>query len=152
VDQKGESVSMASCGYPYYLGGVFEDPKLLIATPAGAPRDPEYFFRQKKITAYVETEANPIKPSNEGLDLQGIKTLHSLENAIKLKEMIKNDGSKKKAVVVGSGLIGIETCEVLQFAGIEKAVNCGFGIARQNVHFPTWSTFIYPMPPPFPPA
>ncbi len=156
IIQKSKSLSMASCGYPYYVGGVFDDPNLLIATPTGVTRNPDFFFKAKGITAYVETEAvaidrikkrvrikdlksgkeqeipydklavttgaNPIKPPIEGIDFQGIRTLHSLEDAIELKKMIQDDGSKKKAVVVGGGLIGIETCEALQLAGIENTV------------------------------
>ncbi|MCK5737136.1 MAG: FAD-dependent oxidoreductase, partial [Spirochaetaceae bacterium] len=156
IIQKSKSLSMASCGYPYYVGGVFDDPNLLIATPTGVTRDPEFFFKSKGITAYVETEAikinrekklirikdlktgkeqdipydklaittgaNPIKPPIEGIELDCIKTLHSLEDAVDLKKMIANEGGKKKAVVVGGGLIGIETCEALQLAGIENTV------------------------------
>jgi len=156
IIQKSKSLSMASCGYPYYVGGVFDDPNLLIATPTGVTRDPDFFFKAKGITAYVETEAiainrkkklvsikdlksgkiqdlpydklaittgaNPIKPPIEGIELDGIKTLHSFEDAIELKNMIQDDGKAKKAVVVGGGLIGIETCEALQLAGIENTV------------------------------
>ena len=156
IVQKSKNLSMASCGYPYFVGGVFDDPNLLVATPTGATRDPGFFSKVKGITAYVETEATaidrdnkrisiknlvtgevqeipydklavttgaePIKPPIEGINLNGIKTLHSLEDALALKEMIKNDGSKKKAVVVGGGLIGIETCEALQLAGVQNTV------------------------------
>ena len=156
IVQKSKNLSMASCGYPYFVGGVFDNPTLLVATPTGAPRNPGFFSKVKGITAYVETEATaidrenkrisiknlvsgevqeipydklavttgaePIKPPIEGINLDGIKTLHSLEDAVALKEMVKNDGSKKKAVVVGGGLIGIETCEALQLAGVQNTV------------------------------
>jgi NADPH-dependent 2,4-dienoyl-CoA reductase/sulfur reductase-like enzyme len=45
IVQKGRYLSMASCGYPYFVGGVFDDPGKLIATPTGAPRDPDFFPR-----------------------------------------------------------------------------------------------------------
>jgi len=155
IIQKSKNLSMASCGYPYYVGGVFDNPDLLVATPTGVPRDPTFFSNVKGITAYVETEAvsidrqaktvrirnlkdgseqevaydklaittgaSPVKPPIEGIDLEGITTLHSLEDALELKEQVKDSGVRK-AVIVGGGLIGIETCEALQLAGVQNTV------------------------------
>ena len=33
IIQKGPDLSMASCGYPYYVGGFFDDRNMLICTP-----------------------------------------------------------------------------------------------------------------------
>ena len=33
--QKSPDLSMASCGYPYYVGGFFDDRNMLLATPTG---------------------------------------------------------------------------------------------------------------------
>lgn len=38
--QKDKDLSMASCGYPYYVGGVFDNRNELISTPTGVVRDP----------------------------------------------------------------------------------------------------------------
>lgn len=156
IIQKSKNLSMASCGYPYYVGGVFDNPDQLVAAPTGVLRDPSFFSSVKDVTAYVETEAlsidrkaktvrikdlntgkeqdiaydklavttgaSPIKPPIEGIDLEGIRTLHNLEDALELKEMIKAGGGGRKAVVVGGGLIGIETCEAFQLAGVENIV------------------------------
>lgn len=56
IIQKAPDLSMASCGYPYYVGGVFNDRNALLCTPAGVVRDPVFFQKAKKITALVETE------------------------------------------------------------------------------------------------
>ena len=153
--QKGKHLSMAHCGYPYFVGGVFDDPNQLIATPTGAQRDPGYFSNVKNIKAVTSTEvteinrkekkikavnvidgtvseqsydklfistgANAIVPPLPGIDLEGIKTLQSMEEAIFLKETLKS-GNLKKAVIVGGGLIGIETCEALQLGGVDITV------------------------------
>jgi len=155
IIQKGKYLSMASCGYPYFVGGVFDDPNQLIATPTGAPRDPGYFSNVKGIKALVETEAlsidrknktikvkdlpsgkesemaydklilatgaSPVKPPIPGIDLEGIDTLQSMEDAVALKK-VAVEKKVKKAVVVGGGLIGIETCEALELAGINITV------------------------------
>ncbi|AHF03133.1 FAD-dependent pyridine nucleotide-disulfide oxidoreductase [Marichromatium purpuratum 984] len=58
--QKEADLSMASCGFPYYVGGVFDDRNQLICTPAGIVRDPNFFQKAKAIEALVETEATHI--------------------------------------------------------------------------------------------
>ena len=55
--QREPDLSMASCGFPYYVGGTFDDRNLLIDTPAGVIRDPGFFNKAKRIKALVETEA-----------------------------------------------------------------------------------------------
>lgn len=65
LDQKAEitliqrepDLSMASCGYPYYVGGVFDERSMLLATPTGVVRDPGFFLKTKNIKALIETEA-----------------------------------------------------------------------------------------------
>ncbi|MDC7218963.1 MAG: FAD-dependent oxidoreductase [Spirochaetales bacterium] len=155
IIQKGKYLSMASCGYPYFVGGVFDNPNQLIATPTGVPRDPNFFAKVKNIKALIQTEAlsidrenktvlikdlpsgketslsydklvlstgaTPVKPPIEGIDLENIDTLQSMEDAMALKDVAK-EKKIKKAVVVGGGLIGIETCEAFQLAGIEVTV------------------------------
>ncbi len=48
---------MASCGYPYYIGGTFDDRNLLVCTPAGVVRDPGFFKNAKNIEALTSSEA-----------------------------------------------------------------------------------------------
>ncbi|OFY44231.1 MAG: pyridine nucleotide-disulfide oxidoreductase [Bacteroidetes bacterium GWF2_40_14] len=152
IYQKSSDLSMASCGYPYYIGGFFDDRNQLLCSPAGVVRDSRFFWNAKKITTKVNTEvtsidkenkrieftdlstglkgtadydkliiatgATPRKPPVPGLDLEGVTTLQSLPDADYLRK-VSDDGDIKKAVVIGGGLIGIETCEALHLAGIE---------------------------------
>ncbi|MGE5155783.1 MAG: FAD-dependent oxidoreductase [Bdellovibrio bacteriovorus] len=55
--QREPDLSMASCGFPYYVGGTFDDRNLLICTPAGIVRDPAFYGKAKHIEALVECEA-----------------------------------------------------------------------------------------------
>ena len=153
--QKDHDLSMASCGYPYYVGGFFDDRNQLICTPTGVVRDPQFFFNAKGITAKVDTEvteinkkkkrisctnlltgvtetldynkliiatgARPKMPPIPGTDLKGITTLQSMQDADFLRK-VRDEGLIKRAVVIGGGLIGIETCEALQLAGIDITV------------------------------
>ncbi len=152
IYQKSSDLSMASCGYPYYVGGFFDDRNQLLCSPAGVVRDSKFFWNAKKITTNVNTEvtsidrvnkkinyhnlatgengsdqydkliiatgASPRKPPVPGIDLEGVTTLQSLPDADYLRK-VHDDGTIKKAVVIGGGLIGIETCEALHLAGIE---------------------------------
>jgi len=60
VLQKGADLSMASCGYPYYIGGYFNDRNQLLCTPAGVVRDPKFYLNAKAIDARTNTEATEI--------------------------------------------------------------------------------------------
>jgi len=153
--QKGADLSMASCGYPYYVGGTFDDRNQLLCTPAGVVRNPAFYLNAKAIDARTNTEAlgldrkshtisyrnlltgeegslpydklilatgaTPKMPPIPGIDLEGITTLQSMKDADFLRK-VRDEGRIKKAVVVGGGLIGMETCEALHLAGIEVTV------------------------------
>ncbi|MBN1473245.1 MAG: FAD-dependent oxidoreductase [Syntrophaceae bacterium] len=153
--QKDADLSMASCGYPYYVGGYFDDRNQLLCTPTGVVRSPMFYLNAKDIEAKVNTEvteidtkkrsisfknglsgqagtltydklviatgAVPRMPPVPGVELKGITTLQSMKDADFLRK-IRDEKTIKKAVVIGGGLIGIETCEALQLAGIEITV------------------------------
>lgn len=155
IIQKSPDLSMASCGYPYYVGGVFDDRNQLLCTPTGVTRDPKFFLNAKGIKAITETEviaidrtqkrvtarnvktgeideysydklvlatgATPIMPPVPGTQLEGITTLQSMRDADYLRT-IRDEGKIKRAVVVGGGLIGVETCEALHLANIEITI------------------------------
>lgn len=72
--QKAPDLSMASCGYPYYVGGVFDDRSQLLCTPAGVVRDPVFFQKAKKIRALVETEAVAINRLEKQVVCRNLKS------------------------------------------------------------------------------
>lgn len=153
--QKNPDLSMASCGYPYYVGGFFDDRNQLLCSPAGVIRDSKFFWNAKKINTQVNTEVTRIDPKKKiieyknllteeqgvaeydklviasgaipkrppipGMSLDGITTLQSMADADYLRK-IHDEGKIKKAVVIGGGLIGIETCEALHLAGVDITV------------------------------
>lgn len=146
---------MASCGYPYYVGGFFDNRNQLLCTPTGVVRDPKFFINAKGIKALVNTEvikidkskkvvethdlisgqksevpydsliictgASPNMPPIEGVELDGITTLQSMRDADYLRK-VRDERKIKRAVVIGGGLIGIETTEALHLADIEVTV------------------------------
>ncbi len=82
LDQKAEitliqrepDLSMASCGYPYYVAGVFDDRNMLLATPTGVVRDPAFFLKTKNIKAFTETEAIAIDRVKKTVTCNDLKT------------------------------------------------------------------------------
>jgi NADPH-dependent 2,4-dienoyl-CoA reductase/sulfur reductase-like enzyme/rhodanese-related sulfurtransferase len=69
----------------------------------------------------IATGANARRPPVPGIDLDGVTTLQSMRDADFLRR-VRDEGLIKKAVVIGGGLIGIETCEALQLSGIDITV------------------------------
>jgi NADPH-dependent 2,4-dienoyl-CoA reductase/sulfur reductase-like enzyme/rhodanese-related sulfurtransferase len=141
---KGEHVSFANCGLPYFVGDVIkEEQKLLVATP-------ELFQNQFNINVLIRHEAThinradktvsvtnledgtvtvehydalvlstgskPIRPPLEGIDLPGIYVLRTIPDSHKLKAAAKN---AKRAVIIGGGFIGLEMAENLAGLGID---------------------------------
>jgi NADPH-dependent 2,4-dienoyl-CoA reductase/sulfur reductase-like enzyme/rhodanese-related sulfurtransferase len=155
IIQKAPDLSMATCGYPFYVGGVFDDRNQLLCTPTGVVRGPDFFAKAKGITALTETQAirinrkdkyvlcanggenketmisydklviatgaRPKMPPIENSGLEGITTLLSLQDADYMRQ-IRDDGKIKKAVIIGGGLIGLETCEALCQSGLDVTV------------------------------
>ncbi|OPY86280.1 MAG: NADH peroxidase [Smithella sp. PtaU1.Bin162] len=155
VLQKDPDLSMASCGYPYYVGGCFDDRNILLSTSSGVTRNPQFYLDTKDIAAKVNTEVTMIDRKNRkitfknivtgeqntisydrliiatgstpltlpvlGKELNGITSLHSMRDSDFLRRAC-DTGRVKNAVVIGGGLIGIETCEALQLAGMEITV------------------------------
>lgn len=72
--QREPDLSMASCGYPYYVGGVFDNRNMLLATPTGVVRDPGFFLKTKNIKALTETEAVAIDRVKKTVTCTDLKT------------------------------------------------------------------------------
>ncbi len=155
IIQKGPDLSMAACGYPYYVGGEFDDRNMLLCTPTGVTRDSDFFAKAKGITALTETEVISIDrkqkivvcrntktdddqqipydkliiatgatanlPPFPNIELEGITALLTMQDADYLRA-IRDAKKIKKAVIIGGGLIGVETCEALRLSGIEVTV------------------------------
>lgn len=56
VIEKGEFLSYAGCGLPYYLSGLVEDQRELMSTPVGVVRDPVFFQNVKNVHVLNHTE------------------------------------------------------------------------------------------------
>ena len=117
VLNKGENISYAGCGLPYYVGHVIEDREQLIVNT------PEKYSKLTGVTVLTETEAikvdpeakqvtaknvktgeeqthaydklvisvgaSPIKPPIEGCDLENVFFVRTPEDAIKIRDVVE---------------------------------------------------------------
>ncbi len=74
IVQKEPDLSMAACGYPYYVGGIIDDRNALLCTPTGVVRDPSFFLKAKAIKALTSTEALSIDRDAHTVLCEDIKT------------------------------------------------------------------------------
>ncbi len=146
---KGEHISYAGCGLPYYVGHVIENKAgLIVNTPAkyegltGAKvlirteavrvdrsarqvaavnldSGEEIVYDYDKLV--IATGASPVKPPIEGVDLGNVFFMRTPEDAIALRELV-SAGEIKRAVVVGAGYIGLEIAENLAKDGVKPFV------------------------------
>jgi len=65
VIEKGEFLSYAGCGLPYYVSGVVKEQAELMSTPTGVIRDPSFFKNVKDINVLNHTEATKIDKENK---------------------------------------------------------------------------------------
>lgn len=146
--EKGEYISYANCGLPYYIGGVIaEREKLFVQTPQAFGKRFNVDVRvQSEVVAvhldektvevrtsdgktYTESYdklllspgASPVRPPLPGIDNEGIFTLRNVNDTDAIKSYLQQH-SVKRAVIIGAGFIGLEMAENLQEAGAEVAV------------------------------
>lgn len=146
--ERGEYISFANCGLPYYIGGeIVKKSALTLQTPQSFRSRFNVDVRvNSEVTAidraaktvtvnskergeYTESYdklilspgAAPIVPNMEGADLDRVFTLRNIPDTIKIKEYVEEEfpGS---AVVVGGGYIGVEMAENLKKAGVEVTI------------------------------
>lgn len=147
--ERGEYISYANCGLPYYAGGtITERSRLFIMTP-------EKFREALNVEAKVRHEvisidrasktvrvrnlgdnteydqkydvlvlspgAAPVKPPIPGIDDPAIMSLRSVSDIDAIKAKLDGEMTKR-AVVVGGGFIGLEMAENLKERGLDVTV------------------------------
>lgn len=106
--QKEPDLSMASCGYPYYVGGVFDDRNMLLATPTGVVRDPGFFLKTKNIKALTQTEAVAVDREKKTVTCTDLKT--GRQNVVDYDKLVMCTGaSAALPPITGFELDGVTT-------------------------------------------
>ncbi len=143
--ERGEYISFANCGLPYYVGDVIsERDNLLLQTPEAMYKKFNIEVRvlnevisinwaDKKVEVknlktgevydesydqlVISTGSTPIRPQIPGINGDKIFTVWTVPDTDSIKEVITKQ-KPKSAVVVGGGFIGLEMAENLHHAGI----------------------------------
>ena len=70
VIEKGEFLSYAGCGLPYYISGMVKDQSELMATAVGTVRDSVFFRNVKDVHVRNRTEATAIDRENKTVSIR----------------------------------------------------------------------------------
>lgn len=144
--ERGEHISFANCGLPYYIGGSIEKrEKLLVQTVEGMSRRFRLDIRNLSEVLSINREektvrisdlrtgkeyeeaydvlllspgARPFLPAVEGIaEAKNLFSLRNIPDTDKLKTYVEQN-RPQSAVIVGGGFIGLEMAENLHELGI----------------------------------
>lgn len=146
---KSRDISYAGCGLPYYVGGSIETrEELIVNTPAkfqaltGAQvhtgMEATEIHPEEKTVAIRDLDtgvqsdvsydklilavgAEPIVPPLPGVELPGVFTMRTPDDAAGLRSYVESNHCRS-AVVVGGGFIGLELAENLMAKGLRVTV------------------------------
>jgi len=147
--ERGEHISFANCGLPYFIGHVIKKRDALFVT---TPEDFSLRYnvdvrtfnevvsidpRQKHIAVkdfksgrlYTETYdkiilspgAEPLRPPIQGITIENIFNLRNIPDSDRIKEFVDRK-KPTSAVIVGGGFIGLEMAENLVQRGVKTTV------------------------------
>ena len=144
VLEKGPAVSYGACGLPYFVEGrIREAQQLIVYTP-------EYFRKERHIDVRTGARVVSISHARReialesgervrydrlviatgarcdtcgmaGADREHVFTLHTLEDAERMRAFLR-EKRPKRAVVVGAGYIGVEAADALRRNGLRVTV------------------------------
>ena len=149
IFERGDYISFANCGLPYFIGGEIKDRRLLtLQTPQSFKIRFNIDVRirnevrevdpiNKTITVYnIEDDktynesfdklilspgAEPISPAINGIESNKVFTLRNIPDTMEIKKYI-DDEDPKSCIVVGGGYIGVEMAENLSIAGLDVTI------------------------------
>ena len=146
--EKGEYISYANCGLPYYIGGTIKErDSLFVQTPEAFGKRFNIDVRTKSEVIAIDPEkkqievrggddrvytesydrlllspgATAVKPPIKGIDNGAIFTLRNVNDTDRIKEYITKN-NVRRAVIVGGGFIGLEMAENLHATGAKVSV------------------------------
>lgn len=139
--ERGENISYANCGLPYYLGGIIrEESALTVASPAllrdrfridvrirsevtaidrenhtVTVRTPEGEYQE----SYEKLVLTPgASPKTFGLGGEGVFTLRDVHDTLAIDAYLKETGTRE-VLIAGGGFIGVEMAENLVHRGLK---------------------------------
>lgn len=145
VYERGRQISYSSCGMPYYIGGHVASAEMLVPRDPGYFKrkyNVDVFVEhevmaidptQKAVTVkklatgelftdhydvlILATGAKAVRPPIEGIDDEQVFSLRSIDDMEHIKRFI-DQKKPQRAVIIGTGFIGLELCENLAGLGV----------------------------------
>ena len=143
--ERGEFISFANCGLPYYIEGTIKErERLLVQTPEkmhkrfridvrtktevtdidaenkkvkAVNRDSGEEYEEKYDYLVLSPGAEPVRPPIPGANLPGVFTLRNIPDMDQINRVVA-ERKPERAVVIGGGYIGLEMTEALAKRGI----------------------------------
>jgi NADPH-dependent 2,4-dienoyl-CoA reductase/sulfur reductase-like enzyme/rhodanese-related sulfurtransferase len=147
--ERGEFISFANCGLPYYIGGTIRERSSLLVTTSAAfttryridirtMSEVRSIDRAKKTVLvkniltggeYEETYerlilspgAEPVKPPIPGMDRENVFSVRTIPDADRISAWLETR-KPASAVVTGGGFIGLEMAENLVHRGVKTTI------------------------------
>ncbi|MGM0568248.1 MAG: FAD-dependent oxidoreductase [Elusimicrobiota bacterium] len=147
--ERGEHISYANCGLPYYVGEVIKrKSNILLNTPESFKsrynidvrinsEAVEIYRENKKVKVrnsktgeyynesydrlLIATGADPLIPSIKGLEEERTFSLRNVRDAVRMRAFIKKE-KPGRAIIIGGSYIGLEIAENLKESGIDVSV------------------------------
>ncbi|MDK2858544.1 MAG: hypothetical protein PWQ89_1663 [Verrucomicrobiota bacterium] len=91
IIEKGELLSYAGCGLPYYISGQVKDSKELMSTPVGTVRDSAFFKNVKNANVLNHTEATAINRENKTVT---VRTRDGKEQVLPYDKLVLATGAE----------------------------------------------------------
>ncbi len=147
IFERGDYISFANCGLPYFIGDTIADrDNLIIQTPekfkdrfnvevrvhsevTGLEPDHKRITVRAHGSTYEERYdylvlspgSSPVRPPIPGVESDAVLTLRSIPDMDRIKAHIERE-HVSRAVVIGGGFIGLEMAENLRHKGLEASL------------------------------
>ena len=149
IFERDVDISYSGCGLPYYIGNKVKDRDEIVPRDASYFKEKynvdvvtnhevlnldatlkkltvknlktEEVFTESFDKLVIATGAIPFVPNIQGINKSNVFGLRNVESADRIKAFI-NKNNPKKAVIVGSGFIGLEMTENLKDLGIDVTI------------------------------
>jgi len=147
--ERGQDISFANCGLPYYVGGVIaKKNRLLVQTPRAMSRRFKIDVRvltevqqiipaEKRVIAHdlgsgekysesydylvLTPGANPIIPDIPGINRPNVYTVRNIPDSEKIKAHVELS-DVRNVVIIGAGFVGMEMAEMMQLRELNVTV------------------------------
>ena len=147
--ERGEYISFANCGLPYYIGDVIKERDNLLVTTVEAFSDRYQIdirifseviaidrknkeveiknlqtgktYRESYDKIILSPGAEPLRPPLDGIELDNIFNLRNIPDTDRIKTFVDSN-KPQSAVIVGGGFIGLEMAENLVIRGVKTTI------------------------------